>query len=108
MSFTNSITDFPTARPTLSLEVPLALDPLLTIAEVAVDLRCSRAHIYNVIKGTVHGVSPLPVLRIGRRKLIRRSSLERWKTLIETGSAGDILPALPGVSTARRMEDVHA
>ena len=26
-------------------------DPVLTVAEVAMDLRCSKAHVYNVIKG---------------------------------------------------------
>ncbi len=54
-------------------------DPILTIAEVAKELRCSKAHIYAVISGRVTGVSSLPVIRLGRRKLVRRSSLERWK-----------------------------
>jgi excisionase family DNA binding protein len=57
----------------------LSVDPILTIREVAADLRCSRAHVYNVINASVEGVSPLPTIRMGRRKLIRRSTLEQWK-----------------------------
>jgi excisionase family DNA binding protein len=52
---------------------------VLTIPEVAADLRCSKAHVYNVIKGRVSGVSALPAIRMGRRKLILRASLEEWK-----------------------------
>ena len=56
-----------------------AQSQVLTIPEVAADLRCSRAHVYNVIAGRVRGVEPLPVIAIGRRKLILRSTLEAWK-----------------------------
>ena len=59
-------------------------DPILTIQEVADDLRCSKAHVYNAINGTVEGVSPLPAIQMGRRKLVRRSTLERWKDANET------------------------
>lgn len=52
---------------------------VLTVSDVAHELRCSKAHVYNVIRGRIPGVGPLPVLSIGRRKLIRRSSLEAWK-----------------------------
>jgi len=58
-------------------------DSILTIPEVAADLRCSRAHVYNVINDTVEGVSPLPVIQMGRRKLVRRSTLEQWKQVNE-------------------------
>jgi hypothetical protein len=47
--------------------------------EVAADLRCSEPHVYNMIKGTVDGVSPLPAIRMGRRLVVRRSTLEQWK-----------------------------
>ena len=73
-------------------------DPVLTVTEVAVDLRCSRAHVYNVIKGKVDGVTPLPVIRMGRRTLVRRSSLELWKRAVETGLTDVTLPALPGIT----------
>lgn len=57
---------------------------VLTIPEVAEHLRCSRAHVYNAINGKVQGVEPLPVIRLGRRKLVRRSTLETWKKANET------------------------
>ncbi len=54
-------------------------DEILTVSEVARELKCSRAHVYKAIRGEVSGVSPLPVISMGTRKLVRRSSLERWK-----------------------------
>jgi hypothetical protein len=50
----------------------------LTALEVARELRCSKAHIHNLIKGTVRGILPLPILSLGRRKLIRRATLDEW------------------------------
>jgi hypothetical protein len=63
----------------------MAGDEILTVAEVAIELRCSRAHVYNAIAGKVEGVQPLPAISMGRRKLVRRSSLEVWKRDNETG-----------------------
>jgi hypothetical protein len=37
-------------------------EEILTVAEVAVELRCSKAHIYKVILGKVDGVDPLPAI----------------------------------------------
>jgi excisionase family DNA binding protein len=54
-------------------------DEILSALEVAEELRCSKAHVYNVILGRVEGVSPLPAICMGRRRLIRRSALEAWK-----------------------------
>lgn len=54
-----------------------ALD-VLTMLEAAKLLRCSKAHICNLVNGRVPGVSPLPAVPLGRRKLIRRSSLYAW------------------------------
>ena len=54
-------------------------DPVMTIEEVAIELRCSKGHVYHLINGTVRGVTPLPCLQLGRRKLVRRSRLESWK-----------------------------
>jgi hypothetical protein len=74
-------------------------DELLTIPEVARDLRCSSGHVYNVVSGRVAGVSPLPVITIGRRKLVRRSSLEQWKRANEHRAPGDgMLPPAPEVA----------
>ena len=54
-------------------------DAVLTVDEIADELRCSKAHVYNAINGKVSGVSALRVITMGRRVLVRRSSLELWK-----------------------------
>ena len=61
-------------------------DEILSIAEVAGYLRCSKAHVYNAIHGKVDGVSQLPAIHMGRRRLVRRSSLEWWKRQNERGT----------------------
>jgi excisionase family DNA binding protein len=66
-------------------------DQILTVPEVAADLRVSRAHVYKVIYGRVSGVSALPAIAIGRRRLVRRSSLERWKRGNEQSLSGDTM-----------------
>ena len=64
-----------------------ALSGVMTVAEVARDLRCSKAHVYKTINGLVPGVSPLPAILLGRRRLVRRSSLESWKQVNERAGA---------------------
>ena len=61
---------------------------ILTIPEVATELRCSKAHVYNAINGKLAGVSRLPAIHMGRRKLVLRSSLELWKRVNEIGMLG--------------------
>jgi excisionase family DNA binding protein len=56
---------------------------VLTVAEAARLLGCSKAHLHNVIGGKVHDLPPLPVLRIGRRVLIRQQALLRWMEQVE-------------------------
>ena len=51
---------------------------VLTVAEAARELRCSKAHVHHLITGQVHGVRPLPSLWLGRRRLILRASFEEW------------------------------
>jgi excisionase family DNA binding protein len=53
-------------------------DVLLTVEEVAHELRCSKPHTYKMIRGIVPGVSRLPAIALGRRRLVRRSALEQW------------------------------
>jgi len=78
-------------------------DRLLTIAEVAIDLRCSKAHVYNAINGNVRGVSRLPAITMGRRKVVLRSSLEWWKQANERGGRRDgILNGSPAVDAVGR------
>lgn len=84
-------------------------DPILTIPEVAADLRCSKAHVYNVINGSVAGVSPLPAIAMGRRKLVRRSTLEQWKRTNERSPGSGMLPPSLKVDAVGRMKGVfHA
>lgn len=59
---------------------------ILSIHEVAANLRCSKAHVYNAINGKIIGVSRLPAIPMGRRKLVQRSSLDAWKRANETGA----------------------
>ena len=51
---------------------------LLTLKEVAQVLRCSKAHVSNLINGRVRGVSRLPHIPVGRRKLVGRDWLDSW------------------------------
>ncbi len=58
-------------------------DGILTVAEAAHELRCSKAHVHNIIHGKVSDLPPLTVLRIGRRVLIRYETLKAWMLSIE-------------------------
>lgn len=51
---------------------------LLTLAQVAELLHVSKAHVSKVVAGQVNGCPAMPALRLGRRTLIRRRSLEAW------------------------------
>jgi hypothetical protein len=69
---------------------------VLTVAEVAIRLRCSKAHVCNAINGKVHGVTPLPAIPMGRRKLVRASSLNAWLNENEPGGSGAMIQASCG------------
>jgi len=66
-----------------------ALPVVLTVIEAARELRCSKAHVHNLINGKVRGVRPLPCLRLGRRRLILRASLDEW--IIASQHDGSVL-----------------
>ena len=70
-----------------STEINTASD-VLTMEEVARLLRCSKAHLCNVMNGKVSSLPPLPYMSLGRRKLIRRSALERWMERLEQSAKG--------------------
>jgi excisionase family DNA binding protein len=57
---------------------------LLTIREAAQLLRCSKAHLSNVLNGKVRNVPPLNSVQIGRRRLISRRSLTSWIAAVES------------------------
>ena len=70
----------------------LCLEPLnLSVTEVAVFLGCSKAHVCKAIQGRVTGVTPLPAISMGRRKLVRRQSLNAWLLENEPTPASGIL-----------------
>ena len=81
------------------------VDEILTVKQVAAELHCSKAHVCNTIKGKVKGVSPLPAISMGRRKLVRRVSLEQWVQANEKGLSGDVMiPASPEIDAVRRED----
>ena len=82
-------------------------DEILTVADVAKELRCSKAHVHNCINGKVRGVTQLPAIHMGRRKLIRRSAFEMWKRANEKASF-DVMIPLSEISAARPVRgDSH-
>jgi hypothetical protein len=65
----------------------MSFDPILTAVEVAVDLRCSKSQVYRLMNGEVEGLTVLPHLALGRKKVVPRSALETWKQQNISGSA---------------------
>lgn len=63
---------------------------LLTVREVASELRCSKAHVHNLINGKVPSVTTLPSVSLGRRRLVRRESLNSWVAQNEQGAHNTI------------------
>lgn len=51
---------------------------LLTLEDVAAVLQCSKAHVGNIVAGKVRNCPPIPAVRLGRRRLVRRTTLEKW------------------------------
>ena len=66
---------------------------LLTLSEVAKLLHCSKAHVCNAVAGRVRGCAPIPVLSLGRRKLVRRETLLEWIERNEHANA--MIPVSP-------------
>ena len=85
------------------------LREILTVRDVALELRCSVAHVYNVINGKVKNVSRLPAIPMGRRKLIQRDTLEEWKKSNEQSDDSAMIPLSKTGAIGRMMEeDIHA
>ena len=76
-----------------------ALDTVMTVQEVAQELKCSKAHVYNLINNRVAGVRPLPTISLGRKKLVRRSSFEAWKRANEANGLDGTLSPEPEINT---------
>jgi len=54
-------------------------DPILTAKEVAAELRCSKSQVYRLLIGEIEGLTAIPHLSLGRKKVVPRSALEEWK-----------------------------
>ena len=63
--------------------------PILTLAEVAKVLRCSKAHVSHLINGRLSGVPPLPTVPFGRRRVVRRETLMAWMKARECGDVAN-------------------
>lgn len=68
---------------------------LLTLTTVAKLLHCSKAHVANIVAGRVPSCPPIPAVRLGRRKLVRRETLASWIEHNELAAASDNLKASP-------------
>lgn len=76
-----------TGRPQLLMGPP-PLSEILTAKDVAEELRCSKAQVYRLMNGSVRNCTVLPHIALGRKRVIRRSSLEAWKLQNEVGGIG--------------------
>lgn len=65
----------------------IATSPLLTPEEIASELRCSRAHVYNILSQRIQGLPVLSTIRIGRRTLVRRGAFQNWLLQVENAGA---------------------
>ncbi len=74
---------------------------LLTLADVAALLHCSKAHVCKAVAGRVKGCPPIPAVSLGRRKLVRRQSLVAWVEANEQ-TLGDVTMATPGRGAGKR------
>ena len=77
------------------------LPAVLTIADVAQVLRCSKAHVCKIMNGEVKGTARIPAIAVGRRKIVRREALLRWMT--ECEQAGRMASSLE-IDAGRRAQ----
>lgn len=64
-------------------EKSASLPLVLTLPEIARELRCSRAYLNRILAGRVPDLPPLPVFHIGRNVFIRSAMLQRWIARLE-------------------------
>jgi hypothetical protein len=74
---------------------------LLSLADVADLLRCSKAHACKAVAGRVAGCPPIPSVSLGRRKLVRRQSLVAWIEANEKAATNVTMASL-GRGAAKR------
>lgn len=75
---------------------------LLTLADAAALLHCSKAHICKAVNGRVRGCPPIPCVSLGRRRLIRRESLRQWLEANEKNAVDAKLTTLPVRDAGKR------
>jgi hypothetical protein len=88
------------------MPTPFESFDLLTLADAAKLLHCSKAHVCKAVSGRIRGCTPIPCVSLGRRKLIRRESLRQWIERNERPCAQScadvILSALPERDAGKR------
>jgi excisionase family DNA binding protein len=60
---------------------------VLTIRDGAEMLRCTEGHFRNLLSGHVAGLPRLPHIRLGRSRVVRRSTLMKWLENAESKSS---------------------
>ena len=75
---------------------------LLTLSEVAELLHCSKTHVCRAVAGRVAGCPAIPAVSLGRRKLVRRSSLLAWIAANENAPCPAMIPVSPVRGVGRR------
>ena len=75
---------------------------LLTLADVAKLLHCSKAHVCKAVAGRVRGCPPIPAVSLGRRKLVRRETLISWIEANEQPASGAMIFASPVRGAGKR------
>ena len=78
-------------RPASETNTAAQTTELLTLNEAALMLRCSKAHLSNVLNGKVSSLPPLPHVSLGRRKLIRKAALDEWVKRLEGNANVEVM-----------------
>jgi excisionase family DNA binding protein len=84
------------------MPTPLESFDLLTLADAAELLHCSKAHVCKAVNGRVSGCAPIPSVSLGRRRLIRRESLREWLEANERVAIDGKLTTLPVRDAGKR------
>ncbi len=75
---------------------------LLTLADVARLLHCSKAHVGKAVAGRVPGCPAIPAVSLGRRKLVRRETLLSWIEQNEQAASGGTIRISPVRGAGKR------
>ena len=75
---------------------------LLTLADLAELLHCSKAHVCKAVAGRVRGCPAIPAVSLGRRKLVRRETLLGWIEKNEQTASNATIPVSPVRGAGKR------